>query len=68
LQPLGFRFDVDAVIIDGAAHKPDCPLIPSASPASVVRTAAGEVYHAQRAHECECAPWFETLLSYQLER
>jgi hypothetical protein len=67
--PLGFRFDFDAVIIDGTAHKGDCPIIQRPLPAGTVRLAAGEVYRSQHCpRECECAPPFETLLSYLLER
>lgn len=68
VQPLGFRFDVDAVIVDGVAHRSDCALVAPLRPAGAVWLAAGEVYRSQRCpRECACAPAFETLLSYQLE-
>jgi hypothetical protein len=68
MEPLGFRFDVDALIINGTAHRTDCPFIPTSLPADAVRLAAGDVYRSQRCPRvCECAPPFETLLSYQLE-
>jgi hypothetical protein len=44
VQPLGFRFDVDAVIVDGVAHRGDCPLVPVLRRAGAVQRAAGEVY------------------------
>jgi hypothetical protein len=67
VQPLGFRFDVDAMIVDATAHRADCPLMPPTLPPDAVRVSAGEVYRSQRCpRECACAPPFETLLSYQL--
>jgi hypothetical protein len=69
MLPLGFRFDVDAVILDGTAHRASCPLLPAALPLAAKRLAAGETHWAQRCpRECECAPPFETVLSYQSER
>jgi hypothetical protein len=65
MLPLGFRFDVDAVILDGTAHEPTCPLLPPTLPPGATRLVAGEVYWAQRCpRECGCATSFETLLSY----
>jgi len=69
MMPLGFRFDVDAVIFDGTAHRERCPLLPAALPAAAKRPTAGETHWAQRCpRECECAPPFETVLSYTGER
>jgi len=69
MQPLGFRFDVDAVVLEGTAHVADCPLLPPTLPPGATRLAAGETYSAQRCpRECGCAAPFETLLSYKLER
>jgi hypothetical protein len=68
MQPLGFRFDVDSLIIDGTAHRTGCRLIPTLLPADAVRLASGDVYRFQRCpRACDCAPAFETLLSYQLQ-
>jgi hypothetical protein len=68
MQPLGFRFDLDALLIEGTAHRTGCPLIPALPPVDAVRLAAGDVYRSQRCPRvCECSPPFETLLSYQLE-
>ena len=66
MLPLGFRFDVDAVILEGTAHTPACPLLPAVLPAT--RLTAGETYWVQCCpRECGCAPPFETLLSYPLD-
>jgi hypothetical protein len=66
---LGFRFDVDALIAGGIAHRAGCVLAPAAVALGVVRLAAGEVYRSQRCPlTCSrCRPPFETLLGYQLE-
>lgn len=67
VQPLGFRFDLPAVILDGTAHRTDCPLLPSPLPADAIRLAADNVYRSHRCpRECACDPAFETLLSYQI--
>jgi hypothetical protein len=42
MLPLGFRFDVDVVILDGAAHGTPCPLRPAALPVGAKRLAAAE--------------------------
>jgi hypothetical protein len=68
MLPLGFRFDVDAVVLDGTAHTADCVLLPAMLPPEAVRFDAGETHHSERCpRECSCAPPFETLLSYELE-
>jgi hypothetical protein len=67
MQPLGFRFDEDAVLLDGAAHRTYCALLPVPLPGGAVRLCAGEVLRSQRCPgACICAPPFETLLSFQL--
>jgi hypothetical protein len=67
MHPLGFRFDEDAVLLDGTADRTDCPLLPVPLPRDAVRLCAGEVLRAQGCpRECICAPPFETLLSFQL--
>jgi hypothetical protein len=69
MLPLGFRFDVDAVIVDGTAHRVSCPLLPAVLPAGAKRLSAGQTHWEQRCpRESECAPPFETILSYQRER
>jgi hypothetical protein len=68
MLPLGFRFDVDAVILEETAHTADCRLLPAVLPATAIRLTAGETYWAQRCpRECGCAPPFDTLLSYKVE-
>jgi hypothetical protein len=68
MLPLGFRFDVDAIVLDGTAHRADCQLLPATLPADAVRLAACDTYRSERCpRECGCAPPFETLLSYKLE-
>jgi hypothetical protein len=67
MQLLGFRFDEDAVLLDGTAHRTDCTLLPVPLPRDAVRLWAGEILRAQRfPRECICAPPFETLLSFQV--
>ena len=68
VPPLGFRFDVDAVLLGGVAHRAECRLLPTLLPAVAISLAEGEVYSAERCpRECpDCRPPFETLLSYQL--
>jgi hypothetical protein len=67
MLPLGFRFDVDAVIVGSTAHRESCPRMAPA--ASLVRVFAGEIYRSDCCpRECpRCRPPFETLLTYQLE-
>jgi hypothetical protein len=68
MLPLGFRFDVNAVILEETAHTAACRLLPAALPVGPIRLTARETYWAQRcARECGCAPPFETLLSYKIE-
>ena len=66
--PLGFRFEVDAVIVGDTAHRHDCPLVPAGVPLADATVAAGATYRSERCpRECRrCQPPFETLLSYQL--
>jgi hypothetical protein len=68
--PLGFRFDVDAVIVDGFAHRADCQQLPRDLPPDAVGVAIGGIHHAERCpRECpRCHPPFETLLTHELER
>jgi hypothetical protein len=68
--PLGFRFDVDAVLVGGVAHRTDCDLLGCPLPDDAVSVGAGGVHRAARCpRECrKCHPPFETMLSYQLER
>jgi hypothetical protein len=70
MLPLGFRFDVDAVIVDGVAHRTDCEWLPGELPPDAISIPAGGVHQADRCpRECErCGPPFETLLTHQLER
>ena len=67
MLPLGFRFDFDAVIGGGMAHRQSCPQAARAAP--LVRIPAGAIYRSDRCpRECpRCQPPFETLLTYQLE-
>jgi hypothetical protein len=70
MLPLGFRFDVDAVIVDGVAHRTDCEWLPGELPPDAISVPAGGVHQADRCpRECSrCGPPFETLLTHQLER
>jgi hypothetical protein len=44
LQPLGFRFDVDAVLLDQVAHRPDCRLVLAVPSQELVLIPAGDVF------------------------
>jgi hypothetical protein len=68
--PLGFRFEVDAVLVGGVAHRRDCDRLPRPLPPDAVSVSAAGVHRADRCpRECpQCRPPFETMLSYQLER
>jgi hypothetical protein len=68
--PLGFRFDVDAVVVGGVAHRRDCDQIMDAFADDAVHVLAGGVQCSERCpRECpKCRPPFETLLTHQLER
>jgi len=70
MLPLGFKFDVDAVLVGGVAHRKDCGHLPRTLPHDAVSVGAAGVHWAQRCpRECpECHPPFETMLSYQRER
>jgi hypothetical protein len=67
--PLGFRFDVDAVLIGEVAHRAGCEQAAAASSADAVFVVAGDVHRAERCpRECpHCRPPFETLLTHQLD-
>jgi hypothetical protein len=67
--PLGFRFDADAVLVGGVAHRTDCERVPLTPREDVVSVPAACVYRAECCpREChDCRPPFETMLSYQLE-
>ena len=69
MLPLGFRFDVDAVLADGVAHRGGCDQLPSPLPDGAVSVGAAGVHRADRCpRECpHCRPPFETLLSHQLQ-
>jgi hypothetical protein len=68
--PLGFRFEVDAVILGGVAHRADCHELPRDLPRDAVGVSVDSVHRAERCpRECpRCHPPFETLLTHQLER
>ena len=68
MLPLGFRFDADAVILGGVAHRRDCGQLPGELPGDAVAVTGAGVYRSERCpRECPfCRPPFETLLSYQL--
>ena len=70
MLPLGFKFEVDAVIIDGFAHRRGCQRLPPELPPDVVSIPAAGVHLAERCpRECpSCRPPFETLLTHQLDR
>jgi hypothetical protein len=67
---LGFRFDVDAVILGGIAHPADCTELPHDLPSSAVSVSGTGIHRADRCpRECpRCRPPFETLLTHQLEQ
>jgi hypothetical protein len=69
MNPLGFRFDVDAIIVSGTAHRAGCSLASHAHASTEVEVASGGVYRTDRCPwECpHCRPPFETMLSYQFE-
>jgi hypothetical protein len=68
--PLGFRFDVEAVLVGGVAHRKDCDRLSRPLPNDEVSVRAAGVHRAARCpQECpDCRPPFETMLSFQLER
>lgn len=68
MRPLGFRFHVDAIVIDGVAHREQCASVSMIPPVGAVRIAAGDVYLAERCpRTCRRSPPFETLLGYAME-
>ena len=68
--PLGFRFDVDSVIVAGVAHRADCDRVPRRLSNEAISVPAAGVHRAERCpRECpRCQPPFETLLTHQLEQ
>lgn len=67
LDLLGWRFDEAAVIVDGVAHREDCPRLPEELPADAVRVPAGGTWLSIWApRTCECSPRFLTLLTNEL--
>ena len=70
MLPLGFRFDVEAVVIGGVAHRSDCRYVATATAEDAIQVFAGGVHRAEQCpRECSrCRPPFETLLTHQLER
>jgi hypothetical protein len=48
MLPLGFTFDVDAVVLDNRAHRPDCPLVPAQLPHAAMLIPASGVYRSER--------------------
>jgi hypothetical protein len=70
VRPLGFRFDVDAVLVDGIAHREHCDRLPPVLSDEAVLVPAAGVFRAERCpRECPtCRPPFETMLGYQLDR
>ena len=68
--PLGFKFDVDAVLVHGMAHRTDRRRLARPLPPDAVSIRAADVHQAERCpRECaHCRPPFETLLTYQLDR
>ena len=67
--PLGFRFDVDAVLVGGVAHRGGCDNVGPASADGLIHVSAGSVHRAHRCpRECpRCRPEFETVLTHQLD-
>ena len=67
--PLGFRFDVDAVLVEGVAHRSDCDYVHRTSADGAIHVSAGGVHMAERCpRECpRCRPEFATLLTHQLD-
>jgi hypothetical protein len=68
MRPLGFRVDVDAVVIDGVGHREQCVLASMVPPRDAVRIAARDVYLSDCCpRTCRCSPPFETLLGDAIE-
>ena len=67
--PLGFRFDVDAVLVDGVAHRRDCERLSDPRPERALSVPAAGIYVAERCPRAcgRCRPGFETLLRYQFD-
>jgi hypothetical protein len=47
VQPLGFRFDVDAVLVGDVAHRSDCAQVPHPWPHDAVSVRAAGVNRAR---------------------
>jgi hypothetical protein len=70
MLPLGFRFEVDAVLVAGVAHHKDCDRLERPLPDDAVSIRAAGVHRAERCpRECaKCRPPFETMLSYEFDQ
>ena len=68
MLPLGFRFEVDAVILGGMAHRQGCPELELSAP--LVSVAAGESYRSDRSPAMSALPTAVRglVFTYQLER
>ena len=64
--PLGFRFDVGAVLVDGLAHRRDSERLSDPRPERALSVSAAGIYVAERCPRAcgRCRPGFETLLRY----
>jgi hypothetical protein len=67
--PLGFRFQVKAVLVVGVAHREDCDPLQRSLPDDAVSVRAAGIHRAECCpQECpKCRPPFETMLSCQLD-
>jgi hypothetical protein len=68
VDPLGFRFEHDAVVLGEYAHRAVCDRLPARLPPGAVILARGEVLLRERCPEdcLRCRPTFVTLLSHQV--
>jgi hypothetical protein len=69
VDPLGFKFDVEAVVAGGVAHRVDCDLLLAEGPSrDAVELGVGGIYRSQRCPRgCpRCAPPFVTMLGAEL--
>jgi hypothetical protein len=68
MEPLGFVFDHDAVILSGWAHRTGCAEIPPAPRSASRILAAGEAMLSERCPRAcaRCQPAFVTLLSSEV--
>lgn len=69
MDPLGFRFDEDAVLVGEVAHTATCPLIAETAASELLPYPAGSALWAQKCPRVcgRCQPRFLTLLNYQPE-